>query len=181
VVKVIGIDLAGSEARPTGLALIEDRFISCTTLYSDGELISYCCKRGADLIAIDAPLTFPSKGAMREVDRAMHKLGLRVLPPLFPGMVKLTKRGMKLSRRLKDVGFKVIEVHPHSTVRRLGLANRFKLLQELEDEGYLLLNDVSNVHEVDAIIAAYTGVLYLNGLAEEVGGEDGVIIVPKPL
>jgi len=178
VVKVIGVDLAGSERRPTGLALIDDKVISCITLHTDNELMDYCLSRSPDLVAIDAPLTLPKRGIMRDVDRLMYKLGLKVLPPLFPGMAQLTLRGVKLSKELRVKGIKVIEVHPRSTMRRLGIISRIKFLTELKDRGYLVLNNIRNVHEVDAIIAAYTGILHLNGLTERVKGEEGEIVIP---
>ena len=57
---VVGIDLAGSPNRNTGLCLLKDMIIlSCATVHSDVEILSFINSARPDLIAIDAPLNLP--------------------------------------------------------------------------------------------------------------------------
>ena len=50
-------------------------------------------------IAIDAPLSQPTKGAMRKADKEMQKHGYPVLPPRFPAMEKLTLRAIEITKK----------------------------------------------------------------------------------
>ena len=55
LLKVVGIDLAGSPKRNTGICvLLNNRVTSCSTIHSDEEIISYIETAKPDLIAIDA-------------------------------------------------------------------------------------------------------------------------------
>ena len=181
--RVVGIDLAGSEANPSGWALLDGPVAHTAHLKTDEELIRATLEAGPELVAIDAPLTLPRTGYAREVDRAMHKLGLHVLPPLFPAMRLLTLRGMRLSRALEARGLSVIEVHPASTRKVLGLPTKGRdaiqeALVSIGLRGDLEARNLS-IHELDAITAALTALLHLLGLSEVVRAEDGEIVIPR--
>ena len=105
---VLGIDLAGSPRRPTGVAIARNDRVRFLTAYLDEEIVNVIVKTKPLIVAIDAPLSMPTRRGMREVDRMMHKLGYPVLPPTFPGMRALTARGMKLFRLLEEAAIRVI-------------------------------------------------------------------------
>ena len=57
--KVVGVDLAGSPKRHTGICTLKkDHITSCTIVHTDQEIIHYVEKERPVLIAIDAPSTF---------------------------------------------------------------------------------------------------------------------------
>jgi predicted nuclease with RNAse H fold len=64
------------------------------------------------LIAIDAPLSLPMNGNMRQVDKEMHKHGYPVRPPLFPAMEKLTLIAIEIAKKIIKEGFDIIETYP---------------------------------------------------------------------
>lgn len=176
--RVAGIDLSGSERRPTGLAFLEGRRCLTTTVFSDNEILEQCLRRKASLIAIDAPLSFPREGNLRLCDRVLISRGLRVFPPTFGGMRKLTERGIRISSILRSSGFDVIEVHPRTSgILIFGSPDRKKWVAKLVAAGFKI--SPSSDHEIDAILSALTALLHLKGFTETVGGEDGSIIVPR--
>jgi len=181
--KVVGIDLAGSEANPSGWAVLDGLEVRTAILRADDELIEATLGARPALVAIDAPLSLPEEGYMRKVDRELHRLGFPVLPPMFPAMKKLTLRGIRLAQELQALGLEVIEVHPASTRKALGLPVKGrKAVQEallaLGLKGDLEARSLS-IHELDAVTAALTAALHLLGLTVLVGDEEGRICLPR--
>lgn len=181
--RAVGIDLAGSEANPSGWALLEAGHVRTALLGPDDEILEATLSASPSLVAIDAPLSLPRAGYTRKVDREMHKLGLPVLPPMFPAMRKLTLRGIRLAGQLTAKGLEVIEVHPTSSRKVLGLPVRGrKAVQEalmaIGLRGDLEAKPLS-MHELDAITAALTAILHILGLSEVVGNEEGHICIPR--
>ena len=178
--RLVGIDLAGSARRPTGIACLEGKLVKLATVYGDEDVIKITVSPKPRLVAIDAPLTPPRRGPLRDVDRMMRRLGFPVLPPGFPGMRQLTARGMILAAFLEEAGVRVIEIHPKSTLR--ALARRAGVRSAVEAArwaGLRLERPPANKHEEDAILALLTAVLYLRGEAVEVRGEEGCIVLPR--
>ena len=174
----VGIDLAGGDRRPTGWSCIKNGVVSFETLFQDEDILEGTVRVSPDVVAIDSPLSVPRLGIMRDVDRRMVKQGYRVLPTLFPSMEVLTRRGMALARMLEKRGIEVIEVHPRSSMKAL-LVNTSNWRGAL-DEMELSAPVVSpNEHELDAIFAALTGIMYLKNKCESVVGEDGSIVIPR--
>ena len=140
-------------------------------------------KANPSIVAIDAPLTFPKQGMLRQADRQMYKLGYPVFPPLFRSMQKLTERGVKISEILRLKGLEVIEVHPASSRKALSMPTKdWRKIQAVfrhiglrgEHEKRVLTR-----HEIDAVTAALTGLLYLEGKTRLVGdAAEGIIVVP---
>ncbi len=167
---IVGIDLAGDEKRPTGIALLGPT-LRARLLFTDEEILRAC--EGAELVAIDAPLSLPRKGKLRKGDRELIQIGFRVFPPLFSGMRLLTRRGMRLAARLRKKT-KVIEVHPRTSGLILfGTGERERWVEELREAGYPLENPCE--HEIDAALAAFTGKLWLEGKTRKVGN----IVIPQ--
>jgi len=184
--KVLGLDLAGVEKRPTGVCLLyENLEAEIFTLYSDREILEIAGKFQPKLVAVDAPLNLPRKGFLRPCDRELISRGIRVLPPKLGGMETLTLRASKLKRKLEARGFKVIECFPGAVRKMFSLPPKRRLPETLEALEKLGLKPRSRsritVHEVDSILAALTGFLHLRGLTETVGTpQAGQIVIPKP-
>jgi len=180
---VIGIDLAGTHKNLTGWALWRNKAVSACHLYSDSEIITNSTTQKPSLIAIDAPLSLPTKGMMRKADIQMHKLGYPVFPPRFRAMEKLTLRAIEISRKIIKAGFNIIEVHPTSTRKALKMPLKDwdkvqKVFLSMGLEGDIRTRTLSP-HELDAAIAALTGYLHLNGKTQSIGNaEEGYIVIP---
>lgn len=176
--KSVGIDLAGKEKNPTGAAILESRNLRTRILHSGGEIVEICRGEDPDVVAIDAPLSFPSEGNLREADSELVDRGYQALPPSLGGMKYLTERGIELAGELRELGFDVIEVHPRTSALILyGSDSREDWISNFPDQ-WETDSELSE-HEVDSVLAAITGFLYLKGKVEEVGAEDEKIIIPR--
>lgn len=190
---VIGIDLAGSEKRPTGICILIGDRINTSILYTDEEILNEVEKYKGALIAVDAPLTLP-KGRksidqrcdihFRECDRELLRRRIKFFPITLGPMRSLTKRGMKLKKELENRGFEVIEVYPGGAQDILGIPRKSKgkekLLEGLKKLGLKGFKKDMTDHELDAVTAAYVGKLYLEGNYEAYGDpKEGLIIMPR--
>lgn len=180
---IVGIDLAGKATNPTGWALLKNKQIQTCHLYTSKEILSHTCNCSSTLVAVDAPVTLPNKNAMREADRQMHKLGYPVLPPRFSAMKTLTLRAIRITKKLKENKIQVIEVHPTSTRKALGIPTKnWKRIQEiLQEIGYKgdIERRTLTPHEIDAATATLTAHLYIKGKTKLVGDrKEGYIVIP---
>ena len=133
-------------------------------VYTDEEIIRNVEITKPTIICIDAPLSMPRKGEyFRKCDREMISRGYRVLSPRIPSMLILVERGIQLAKRLRELGYRCIEVFPRATERILGLEKERRVNQD----------------KYDALLCALTGKCYLNGKYEAVGDEEGIIIIPS--
>ncbi len=174
----LGIDLAGKEKNPTGICILKGRVATTRIVHTDSEIIAVVTKTKPDIIAIDAPFLIEPK--IRKCDRALKKYG--ALPPTMKSMHALSKRGYLLARRLEKLNFKVIEVFPTASAKILGIYDRDSKIAErnLAKLKLQLANKILTRHELDAVISAYTGILWLKNLTENIGDEkEGFIVVPK--
>lgn len=192
--KVVGIDLAGSPKRSTGICTLKkDNLTFCTIVHTDQEIINCVEKENPTLIAIDAPLNLPpGRKSMedkngehfRPCDRELLRRGIRFFPITLGPMRLLTKRGIHLKRVLTRRGYPVIEVYPgaaqdiwHTGRKQEGLS---KLRKGLEKLGLKGLNNKMNGDELDAVTAALVGQLFLHGKAEVLGNfKRGGIVIPS--
>ena len=142
----LGLDLAGSEKRDTGLCLLHNKkIILVGVVHSNSEILTFVNTYKPDIIAIDAPLTLPKGRASIEIKNNKHfricdlklkKLGIKFFPITLGPMRKLTSRGMKLKKILSKK-YKVIEVYPGAAydiynVKRKDYAAIRKLLKNLK-------------------------------------------------
>ncbi len=100
-----------------------------------------------------------------------RRLGLRLIPPLLgPPMRQLTMYGMQLASELRQHGFRVLEVHPTSTLKIIGMSRQdfIKFITSRLRGGPL----ISNEHEADALVSAFTCLLHDQGCTEELTGLD---------
>lgn len=181
---IICIDLAGKATNPTGWAMLRNKTISTCYLHLDEEIVGHSINCAPKIIAVDAPLSIPKKAFMRKTDKEMQKRGYPVFPPRFPAMEKLTLRAIKIMRELTKRQLKVIEVHPTSTRKALKIPTKDwikiqKIFLQIGLEGDLKTR-VLTPHEIDAVTAALTGHLYIQGKTELIGDrKEGYIIVPS--
>lgn len=181
---IIGIDLAGKESNPTGFAVWENLKVETRLIYTDREILEAVVQVKPTIVAIDAPLKLPKRGILRKADKELIRKGYRVFPPGLPAMKTLTLRAVKLNNLITEKGLKTIEVHPTSTRKALDMPTKdWKTIQTiLKSIGLrgILKERFLTPHEVDAVTAALTAYLYIQGTTEVLGNdEEGYVIVPK--
>lgn len=169
---------------PSGICMIEGDVILFKTCFTDEEITETVRSSDPKLIVIDAPLSFPlgrcclekececaSGGHFRQCEREIRRYG-SVLPLTFRGMKMLTMRGMSLKEKLYD--YNLLETHPRTVQKMLGIDD----LGDYVNRHYEIKIKPTE-HELDAFLAAYTGVFYLNNCYLELGKpEEGTIILP---
>jgi predicted nuclease with RNAse H fold len=191
--KVVGIDLAGSPKRSTGICTLEKNTLTlCTIVHTDQEIVNYIEKDNPTLIAVDAPLNLPpgrrsiedkNGKHFRPCDSELLRGGIPFFPITLGPMRLLTVRGIQLKRILSKRGYKVVEVYPGAAQdiwkigrKQDGLAKLRNGLQKLGVKG---LDKSMSGDELDAITAALVGQLFLRGKAEVLGNfRRGAIIIP---
>jgi len=191
---VVGIDLAGSPRRNTGVCtLAAGGAARYATLHTDAEILAYVAAARPALVAIDAPLNLPpgrrsladrNGEHFRPCDRELLRRGFRFFPITLGPMRMLTGRGIRLQRALVRRGFRVIEVYPGAAqdVWRIGRKQDglVRLRRGLERPGVHGLGPGMNGDELDAVTAALVGQLYLRGQAEVLGDfRTGAIVIPR--
>jgi len=197
--KIVGIDLTGSEARPTGWCLLDGPVAYTRTISTDDDLIFETIDAKPDLVSIDSPLCLPfgrtkvedddpnreEFGIMRQCERELKRRGVNVYPSLLPSMQKLTARGIRLARIFREMGIPVIESYPGAAqdimrIPRKGAGVEW-LKAGLSDFGisgaYLSVKITHD--ELDAITSALVGTFHLAGLTEELGTDhEAPLIIP---
>jgi hypothetical protein len=191
---VVGVDLAGSPHRNTGMCALRGMTVtSIATLHTDQEILAFIELIRPELIAIDAPLSLPpgrksleerNAEHFRPSDRELMKRGIRFFPITLGPMRLLTARGIRLKKILTRRGYPVIEIYPGAAQDIFGIPRKqhglVKLLRGLERLGLRGLNKEMIGDELDAVTGALVGRMYLKGKAEVLGDfKTGAIIVPK--
>lgn len=197
--SVVGIDLTGSERRPTGLAHARGRIVETCALSTDEEILNYVRRVGPDLVSIDSPLSLPAGrtsvfdddpgrdefGILRVCERTLKRRGVNVYPCLLPSMQRLTLRGIQLASRLRREGMPVIESYPGAAQDIVGIARKGAglpyLVQGLRAFGYEGGFDADRVShdELDAITCCMVGSFFMAGRFEALGtDEEDPLVVP---
>jgi len=192
--KVIGIDLAGSPKRNTGICALQgNRIQDWKTVFSDKEIIAFVSRHRPKVVAIDAPLNLPpGRKSMddrngehfRPCDRELLKRGIRFFPITLGPMRSLTLRGISLKKKLNRRKFRVIEMYPGAAQDVWRIARKQdglgKLRRGLEKLGIKGLDKTMNGDELDAVSGAIVGKLFLQDKAEILGNfRHGAIVIPK--
>jgi len=136
MIKVIGIDLTGSEKRPSGVATLYDGgHVMTTRLKTDWDIIAYVKSDMPALVSIDSPLSLPEDPAKiyRDCELTLKRRGIGVYWCLLPSMKALTMRGIALAEKLREEGFQVIESYPGAAQDILGIPRKSKGIQLLAD------------------------------------------------
>lgn len=195
----IGIDLTGSEAKPSGFCILDSQEAFLSLLKTNEEIVSKTLEINPTIISIDSPLSFPKGrdcpddlcecrkyGITRECERILKKRGINVYPCLIPSMQKLTVRGIHLSETFEYKGLDVIESYPGAAQDILGFPRKRINLKELEIDlmnmGIQPLSDKNEIthDELDALTSALVGFFYLAGMYEAIGNlEEKYLIIPE--
>lgn len=177
--KVIGIDLAGIEERETGFCYLYGNRVKTFIVKTDKEIIDNIKKIKPKIIAIDAPLSLPFNGKSRKAESKIRKMKIRIFPPLFGPMKKLTLRGIKLKSELIKLGFDVIEVYPGAFYDIFKIPRKNNL-KHLTKKFKIKVNNKINQHEIDALTCVIIADMYLKNKTVKIGDEEeGQIILPK--
>jgi uncharacterized protein YprB with RNaseH-like and TPR domain/predicted nuclease with RNAse H fold/dephospho-CoA kinase len=197
-IRIIGIDLSGSERRPSGWCLLDGSVATTTRLNTDAELIATAVQLKPTLISIDSPLSIPrgrtsvrdddpqrAYGIMRACERLLKKRGVNVYPCLIPSMQRLTERGMRLADTFRKMGIPVIESYPGAAQDIMGIPRKRASLELLSKglENFGITGEFAGTKvshdELDAITSAIVGVYFWSGQYEAIGNEDEeYLIIP---
>lgn len=189
---IVGLDLAGVETRPTGFCILKGMVAETCDLYSDKDIIEKTLQAHPQVILIDAPLSLPpgrktleerTGPHLRDSDRALIKMGIKIFPVTLGPMRKLTARGIKIRETFESMGYTVLEAYPGGTQDVLGIPRKShgieKLYTGLAALGLLGLKQGSSDHELDAATIAYVGKLFIEGQTVMYGDPKLGIVMPK--
>jgi predicted nuclease with RNAse H fold len=200
--NVIGIDMAS--AKPCTCAVLDDKLRFLLYEYDNWRSVLHIAKSfGCDVFALDSPLGFPRgmccleescpckaesglKG--RAAERELSKLGIGSYYSTKRSFIKpMIYKSIQWAKELRAAGFQVIEIYPYASKVRLfgkpvpNKATRFGLM-ELRKKVVKLgfkLDGYLNHDQIDALIAAYTALLYVQGKTIEVGDPaESTIVIP---
>lgn len=197
--RIVGIDLTGSELRPSGWGFLHDGQANTQRIGPDDQLIAATLAVKPDLISIDSPLSLPkgrisvddddpgrqSYGIVRECERILKKRGVNVYPSLIRSMQSLTARGIRLAKHFRSIGIPVIESYPGAAQDIMNIPRKqadLSLLKagliEFGISGEFESQDISH-DELDAITSAVVGLFFISGKFEALGNEDEeYLIIP---
>ena len=197
--RVVGIDLTGSEKRATGWSLLEGSRCQVKTLKSNQEIIGQTVLERPDLVSIDSPLCLPAGrnsvrdddpareqfGITRQCERELKRRGVNVYPCLIQSMQSLTERGIHLASELRQRGIPVIESYPGAAqdimrIPRKGAGLNWLRLG-LREFGIVGDEEIARAthDELDAITSALVGVFHWVGMSEELGtDQEEPLILP---
>lgn len=195
---IVGIDLTGSERRPSGWCLLQGRTATTRMLSTNDDIIADTIAEKADLVSIDSPLSLPTgrtsvedtdpgraeHGIMRYCERVLKQRGVNVYPALIPSMQRLTARGIGLAKVFRERGIPVIESYPGAAQDILNIPRKRASLELLREglaefgiEGGFLRDPVTH-DELDAVTSALVGVFFWAGKFEALGDlvEEALVI-----
>jgi predicted nuclease with RNAse H fold len=197
---IVGIDLTGSEAKPSGVCVLRGPEARTGMLRTDDALVTAVLDAKPELVSIDSPLSLPKGrtkatdddpgratfGIMRQCERMLKRRGINVYPCLLPSMQRLTERGIRLAQRLRSEGIPVIESYPGAAQDILGIPRKGageawlkRGLAEFGISGPFIVQSVKH-DELDAITSALVGNFFLAGKYESLGHPDeDFLVVPK--
>ena len=195
--KVVGIDLAGSERRPTGICVLEGRKASVWVVHRDGEVLE-AVGEDSQVVAIDAPLSLPNgrcclrddcpcagRAHFRACDLELRRMKIKFFPVTLGPMRLLTLRGLALKGKLEKRGFRVLETYP-GAAQDIWRIPRHKDLQGLREglKRFKLQGNWSRPgvprDELDALTCALVARENLRRNTITIGDpEEGLMILPK--
>ncbi len=169
---VCGVDVG---VKKSHIALLDRKKLVYCGLYSHPV--------SCNAVGIDAPLSLPESGNLRECERELLKKGIRLFPSGAEFFRPVVERGMQIAREFRKEGIRVFEVYPYATRKILGIApeakksrkeGRKKIIDKLSEfvDG---VERLSGHDDIDAVISALTVLLYFEGKARVVG-QNGILI-----
>jgi predicted nuclease with RNAse H fold len=186
---VVGVDLAGSPRRPTGVCILRGVRARTRIAFPDEEILDTIAQARPDLVPIDAPLSLPagrttihdrSGPHFRACDLELRRRGIRFFPITLGPMRMLTERGIALKAKIAKMGYRVVECYPGGAQDVWGLPrqrrDRAGLRRGLEALGVRGLTEALTGDELDAVTAAWVGRWYLLGRGEMLGDAGGILL-----
>ncbi len=188
VPPLMGIDLAGSEKRPTGWAVLAHGKVHSGILLTNNEILSMIHQFGIKQVIIDAPLSLPrgrkniderDEHHFRECDLLLRQEGIRFFPITLGPMRMLTKRGMALKGVLVEAGIAVFEGFPGASYDRLGVPRKdAAAIKNVFAQHHFPTPAHASQDELDALILLLTLFFKETGLSDPFSGFDGEILAP---
>jgi len=181
--KLVGLDLLGCPDGKTGFCLMTDSIDEIVEVPNE-EVVSKVQNISPDIVAIGSPLSLPERGNWRQAEEELHKRNIKFVAPRgLLAMEQLVMRGMKLKEIFSAKGFLVIEVSPGAFYDLLNMPrskNYLGIKRFLKAYDLSLLKKDYRQCEVDSVVAAFVGRLFLEAKVEFLGDEDeGQIVIPK--
>lgn len=186
---VVGVDLAGSPRRATGVCVLRGAEAKTSIAFADEEILSVIDRVRPDIVPIDAPLSLPagrttihdrSGEHFRECDRELGRRGIRFFPVTLGPMRMLTERGLAIKAKIEQLGYRAVECYPGGAQHVWGIPRQHRDLQGLrvglERLGVGGLTEAMTGDELDAVTAALVGRWFLLGRGEVLGGEGGIVM-----
>ena len=186
---IVGIDLAGSPRRSTGICVLDGLKAFTHVLQEDEAILRVIVEAKPDLIPIDAPLTLPpgrktihdrSGEHLRDCDRELQRRKVRFFPITLGPMRMLTERGMGLQKKVCRRGYRMLECYPGAAQDIWGIPRQRHdlegLLRGLRKLGVRGLTSKMTSDELDAVTAALVGRWFLLGKGEMLGGKHGILV-----
>lgn len=202
----LGIDLTSSDRRPSAWAALDATagIVGLGRARTDADILALTERLRPSSIAIDAPLFLP-KGLTtlddptaavglptgRACERALKALGIGCFYTIPHSIIRnMVYRAIALRLEMEARGLVVLEVFPYATkVRLFGTRTmprktracgltwlRQQVARYIPDTA--MHPDLSH-DDLDALLAAYTGLLHGRGLAEGIGeADEGLLWLP---
>ena len=195
--KVVGIDLAGSERRPTGICVLQERKANVWVVHTDREILE-AVGDGSQVVAIDAPLSLPrgrcclrddcpcvGRAHFRACDLELRRMKIKFFPITLGPMRLLTLRGLALKGKLEKRGLRVFETYPGAAQDIWGIPRQKdpeglkKGLRRFKLEGNWSRPGVTK-DELDALTCALVARESLRRNTITIGDlKEGLMILPK--
>lgn len=193
-ITFVGVDLAASEKRQTGLCLLQGSRTNTEVVLDNAQLFSRLDSLEPTYIGIDAPLFLPAGRCclsnqcacgpnvhFRECDLEMRRRKIRFFPITLGPMRQLTARGMYVAEQLRDIGHTILETYPGAAQDIWGIPRQRDpegLRRGLEGMVDIGRPDITR-HELDAITCACLARMHHEGRTELIGREDeGWMVLP---
>lgn len=182
--KIIGLGLAGQEEKTTGYCFMTEDIEEVKELKSNDDITKKVLNIKPDIVAIDAPLSFPKDGNWRKAEEELNKRKIKFFPPKgLKAMETLVRRGRALKEHFEKQGIIVLETFPGAVYDVLEIPrkdNYAKIKRVLKLYGISFPRKEVSQHEIDAITAAFVGRLFLESKVEFLGDDkEGQLVIPK--
>lgn len=190
----VGIDLAGSPARPTGVCLLSGSSVRTLVAYSDEELLQAIRGVAPTYVGVDAPLflpfgrcclsntcTCPRDIHFRQCDLELRRRGIRFFPMTLGPMRMLTARGMRLAPAIEALGHQVLETYPGAAQDVWGIPRQSDVrgLRRGLRRFVKFNRRPLSCHELDAVTCALLGQHHHEGQTELIGrADEGWMVLP---
>ncbi len=186
---IMGIDYGARRAGTTAFCVLnQDSFVieqSARNKDADEFLCNAVELYRPHLICIDAPLSLPmvyrdSSAEYADFHYRKCDREVRAMSPMFLG--GLTARAMDLAMNWRNQKIEVLEVYPGGLVKHLNLQLHYKddvgkFIEALDLQAYAL-PVLTGWHQVDALLAWFSGMRYMQQMHESIGDKaEGCIII----